>query len=46
MLIAESGDFDDLGFRFEQAAGYPEWLAAEGSTMEANSAASVDRLTG
>lgn len=46
MLIAESGEFDHLGSRFDLAAGYPEWLATIGSKLEAESPASVDQLTG
>ncbi len=45
-LVAESGGYEQLGSHFQLAAGYPEWLAAAGSTKEANPAASVDRLTG
>ena len=46
MIVAESGEFDDLGSRFELAAGYPEWLATIVTRLGAESPASVDRLTG
>jgi len=46
MLIAESGEFDDLGSCFDLAAGYPEWLAAIESTVSTDTPASADRLTG
>jgi hypothetical protein len=45
-LVAESGGYEHLGSHFQQAAGYPEWLAASSSTLQANSAADADRLTG
>jgi hypothetical protein len=46
MLIAESGDLDDFGTRFDLAAGYPEWLATIGVRLDAESPAPVDQLTG
>lgn len=46
MLLAESGELDHLGSRFDIAAGYPEWLATIGRGIAAESPASADRLTG
>lgn len=46
MLLAESGELDDLGTCFDLAAGYPEWLASIGSRLQAEMPASDEQLTG